>query len=83
MKIILPLFLLLAGCTTPVPIHVKFPDAPSELTMPCDKLEHVKNGATLSDLETTVIQNYEKYHYCSAKVLAWNQWYTENKKDFK
>ena len=78
--ITLPLFLFLGACVTTVPVTAKFPDVPPVLKEPCAKLDTIKNdSAKLSDLMTTVTNNYVKYHDCAAQVDSWNDWYTKQK----
>ena len=72
----LPLLLLASACTTAIPVTVKFPDAPDVLRQPCPQLDTLKkDDPKLSDMMTTVTNNYVKYHDCSSKVDAWNEWY--------
>jgi hypothetical protein len=71
MKSVIMLSLLfLTGCVA-TPVERNFPSAPPSLTT--DKL---------SVLISNVTTNYGKYHECSYKVDAWNNWYIEQKKIF-
>jgi hypothetical protein len=73
--------ILLAGCSTTVPVKISFPQAPEELTKSCPDLDKVEPGTKeLSKTLEVVVKNYSKYHECRIKVDAWNQWYQENKK---
>lgn len=85
MKIILllvPLFLI--GCASkPVPVTMKFPEAPAQFMEPCPELKKLTNDAKLSDVAKTVIDNYTLYHECSIKSQAWVEWYKANKKIFE
>lgn len=77
------LVLLLAGCSTVVPIKQKFPDMPAELTQPCKPLTLIEGEkTTLSKLMETVAKNYGSRHECAAQVEATKEWYQEQKKIF-
>lgn len=84
MKYLLLLSLLLTGCSTVVPVTVKFPDAPPELLVDCEDLEKVPaDTKQLSVTSETVVRNYGRYHKCRSKVDAWQEWHTEQKKIFE
>ncbi|CAB5218779.1 hypothetical protein UFOVP218_146 [uncultured Caudovirales phage] len=80
-----PIFLvmLVAACSTTVPVTQKFPQAPQELQQPCKPLEQVITNTTLSQLTKTVVNNYSEYHQCSSKVENWQLWYTQQKQIFE
>lgn len=82
MKYIL-LVLLLAGCTTTVPVTQKFPEAPQVLLEPCKPLQEVPPTATLSEFAKTVAQNYTEYYQCSNIVDGWHDWYKQQSQIFK
>ena len=68
--------LLLAGCSTVVPVTVKFPEPPGKgAVTACPDLQKLNNGARLSDVANTVIVNYSTYYECAVKVDAWQEWY--------
>lgn len=68
--------LLLAGCSTVVPVAVKFPEPPGRGAMTaCPDLQKLNNGARLSDVATTVTVNYSTYYECAVRVDAWQEWY--------
>jgi hypothetical protein len=68
--------LLLAGCSTVVPVTVKFPEPPGKGAMtPCPALQKLTDGARLSDVATTVTVNYSTYYECAVKADAWQEWY--------
>ena len=76
--------LLLAGCSTTVPVKRNFPSVPKELTTPCPELKEVPDGTTkLSDVLLVVTENYAQYHECRLTTEAWIEWYTEQKKIFE
>jgi hypothetical protein len=71
--------MLLAGCQT-IPITQKFPDAPAILMDKCQSLETLdKPTVYLSELMTTVTNNYTKYHICANQVESWQDWYNKQK----
>ena len=75
--------LLLAGCSTVVPVKQKFPDAPPALKEKCEQLKQVQgSNVSITDLLKVVVQNYTLYHECSTKVEGWQEWYTEQEKIF-
>lgn len=66
----------LAGCSTVVPVTVKFPDPPGRLaTTACPPLKKLEDTATLSDISRTVASNYTTYYECLVKTDAWIEWY--------
>jgi PBP1b-binding outer membrane lipoprotein LpoB len=73
--------LLLAGCSTTVPVKQKFPDAPKVLMEKCEPLETIEQPSIVfSEFLKTVTKNYTKHHSCAKLVEAWQEWYTEQKK---
>ena len=81
--VVLTLLVFVAGCSTPVPIKPKFPEAPAMLMEPCLELKRLENDAKLSDVAKTVSENYAFYHDCSLKSRAWAEWYKAQKKIFE
>ena len=72
--------LLLAGCSTAVPVTVKFPEPPGRgATATCPALQKLNDGAKLSDVATTVTINYSTYYECAVKTDAWIEWYNIQK----
>lgn len=78
-KLIVILTLLLTGCSTVVPAKAKFPDAPEMLMSNCTALEKVKEDAKLSEIATTVANNYTSYYECAVLVEGWQDWYKVQK----
>ena len=68
------LVILLAGCSTTVPVKVTFPEPPKYMGS-CPQLEKIKEDAKLSDVATTVTINYSTYYDCAVKNDAWIEWY--------
>lgn len=84
MKYLLLPLLLLTGCSTTVPVVMKFPDAPAELVTPCAELEQTPAGTTqLSKTLEVVVKNYSKYHECKAKTDAWIEWHKTQKQIYE
>ena len=72
--------LLLSGCSTVVPVTVKFPEPPGRgATAGCPVLQKLNNDAKLSDVATTVTVNYSTYYECAVKTDAWIEWYNIQK----
>jgi len=68
--------LLLTGCSTVVPVTVRFPEPPGRgATTACPNLQKLNNGAKLSDVANTVTVNYSTYYECAVKADAWQEWY--------
>ncbi len=83
MKYLLVLSLLLAGCSTSVPVKRNFPNVPEELMQECPDLKTVPNGTTkLSEVLGVVTNNYGQYKECQIKVDQWRDWYEKQKKIF-
>lgn len=76
------LVVLLTACTA-VPVERSFPAAPESLKQGCPSLEPIQAAARMSDLITTVVNNYALYHECSLKVETWNEWYSTQKKIYE
>lgn len=79
----LMILLLLAGCSTTVPVARKFPEVPDVLMVPCPPLTQIKEGTTkLSEVIGVVTDNYFEYHKCSDKNDLWMEWYKAQKDIF-
>jgi len=75
MKILL-LVLLLAGCTTVIPVTQKWPEAPGlQATTACPKLQQLPEQPQLSQVAKTLVANYTEYYQCAVKLDAWIEWY--------
>jgi hypothetical protein len=83
MKYLLILSLFLVGCSTSIPVKRTFPAVPKELTTKCPDLKQLPaDTEKLSDLIANVAENYSTYKECQLTVELWNEWYTEQKKNF-
>jgi hypothetical protein len=40
-------------------------------------LQKLPENSKLSDVATTVVQNYTQYYECAVKLEAWQRWYSE------
>lgn len=76
-------FVILSGCSTTVPVTVKFPSIPEELNVQCPPLNKIPNDAKLSDISKTVTQNYKQYKDCSANNSGLIEWFNKQKKIFE
>lgn len=74
---------LLMGCTTTVPVKLKFPEAPDELMVKCPPLEKLNEDSKLSDIAKNVTKNYIVYHKCSVLHDEFIDWYKIQKKMFE
>jgi hypothetical protein len=83
MKTSLIVLLLLAGCSTAVPVKRSFPDVPAALKEECPELNKINDGAKLSEIVGVVSKNYGQYHECRIKTEAWIEWYDKQKQIFE
>jgi len=78
------LAVLLAACSTAVPVKPKFPDAPKALTERCESLKKIEGDkVAITEMLKVVVQNYTLYYECSTKVEGWNEWYEGQKKIYE
>jgi len=82
-RLLISLFITvsLLGCASkPVPVTVKFPGIPLDLSKTCPDLQTVDPNTTkLSDVLNTVTDNYITYYECKSKVDDWMEWYRTQK----
>lgn len=84
----LTIFIILAflatGCSTVVPVTVKFPDAAPSLMTPADNLKKLDTSkkVQLSDIIDNANDNATKYYELRIKYEAWQEWYKEQKSIF-
>ena len=83
MKFALLLVVLLTGCSTAVPVVMKFPEPPKFVREACPRLEMLKDDAKLSDVSKTITVNYTTYYECAVKNDAWIEWYQIQKQIFE
>jgi len=82
--IILSLALVLAACSTPVPVKPKFPEVPQALKERCEQLRKIEGDkVAITEMLKVVIHNYTLYHECSTKVEGWQEWYETQKKIYE
>ena len=78
--LVIMLILAVSGCSTAVPVTVKFPEPPGKgATTACPALQKLNDGARLSDVANTVTVNYSTYYECAVKTDAWQEWYNIQK----
>ena len=75
--------LVLAGCSTPLPVQRNFPVLPVELAQECSELNQIKPEAKLSDVTRSVTENYSLYHFCKNKHKNIVEWYTIQKQIYE
>ena len=81
--LLLSFLLLISGCSTTVPVKVKFPDVPTELLKKCPQLQKLNDEPKMSDITKTVSANYNTYYECAVKNDAWIEWYQIQKNIFE
>lgn len=83
MKLLLMLsavFLMLQGCSTTVPLTMKFPQAPDSLMEKAPVLAPLtENEIQLSDILSNATENYGKFYELKARYNAWQEWYIKQK----
>ena len=77
------LLILISGCSTVVPVTVKFPDAPDGIKIKCPQLKTLNKEAKLSDIAKTITENYTTYYECAVRNDAWIEWYETQKTIFE
>ena len=81
---ILSLLLVLAGCSTPVPVVPKFPVAPEVLLKSCPALKTIEGEkVSIIDFTKTVSENYTTYYECSVLHDGFIEWYNAQKRIFE
>ena len=72
---------ILAGCSTTVPVKTSFPEPPGELAQySCPDLRKLPEKPTLSEVARSVTENYQLYYECAIRADAWNDWYARQKR---
>ena len=78
---LLGLVLLLAACSTAVPLTQSFPDAPVMLMEKCPELKTIPGEkVTIIEFTRTVSENYTTYYQCAGRTDAWIDWYDQQKR---
>jgi hypothetical protein len=81
-KLVLFAAVILFGCST-VPVKLKFPEAPEELTRACGDLTLVKqDDHQFSNFLNVVVDNYGVYYECKIQADGWKRWYDDQRKIF-
>ena len=84
MKLLLLATLLLAGCTTVVPVTQKFPEPPGlQSQQACPQLQKLGAQPQLSDVARVITVNYTEYYQCAVKLDAWIEWYEKQQIIYK
>ena len=72
--------ILLAACSTTVPIGHTLPDMPKEISEKCPLLQNVSDGEEkLSELLKVININYGLYYECLTKQESLVEWYSKQK----
>ena len=74
--------LMLQGCSTTVPLTMKFPDPPASLMREPPTLGKLETN-NISDLLYNANENYGKYYELREKYLAWQEWYKTQKEIYE
>lgn len=83
LAIFIVLAFLITGCSTAVPVTVKFPEIPERVMVKCPQLLKLEEEAKLSDVAKTVTANYSTYYDCAVKHDAFVEWYQIQKKIYE
>ena len=78
--LLLASLIVLSGCSTTVPVTVKFPEVPQELMTTCPDLKQTESTTKLSDVLKVVTDNYSQYYECRLKLDSWVDWYKTQSK---
>jgi len=82
--LVIACLILLAGCSTVVPVKQTWPTAPASLTEACPPLRTLgTEQRSLRELLMIVIENYSVYYQCSARQDGWRDWYEQQRRIFE
>jgi len=82
--LIILFLVIVAGCSTTVPVKQKFPNATPELMKKCESLRKVEGDkVAITEMLKVIVHNYSLYYECSTKVDGWQDWYNQQKKIFE
>jgi hypothetical protein len=71
---------LMTGCSTTVPVTVKFPSVPDILLEKCPQLKTIDDEkVSIIDYAKTVTINYTIYYDCAVRNENWIEWYQTQK----
>lgn len=83
LAILLPT-LLLAACSTVVPVKRKFPEADPFMLEPAVELKTLPPDTTdLDKLITNSAENYGEYRKLVQRYEMWQEWYKKQKENFE
>ena len=70
----------ITGCSTVVPVTMKFPHAPEPLLEKTQPLQTVpEDTKELSVIIDNANDNYSRYHILEKKYNAWQTWYNQQR----
>lgn len=82
--ILMFLILLLAGCSTTVPVKRRFPDADPAMMAPAPTLVTLPaDTADLDQLLTNSAENYGRYRSLVHQLEMWQEWYQRQRELFE
>lgn len=79
--IIIGLYLSSCSTATPVVLKQQIPEPANMLLVQCEQLEKIQESATVAQIATTIINNYERYYNCADLVKGWQDYYNVIKKN--
>jgi hypothetical protein len=78
--IFISIVVLMTGCSTTVPVTVKFPSVPDILLEKCPQLKTIDDEkVSIIDYAKTVTINYTIYYDCAVRNENWIEWYQTQK----
>ncbi len=83
MKHLLIVCVLLAGCSTSVPVKRNFPAADAVMFEPAPALKPLPTDTKdLDQLISNSVENYGEYRKLVKKYEMWQEWYNKQKENF-
>lgn len=80
-KFVLIGMICLAGCT--VPVKQEFPKVPNTLMEKPVQLESIPDNSSFSNMLDVMLNNYSSYYVISERLIAWQEWYKQQKEIFE
>ena len=72
---------LLTACT--VPVKQEFPKVPNTFLEKPVLLEVVPENSSFSNMLDVMLDNYSSYYVISERLIAWQEWYKQQKEMFE
>lgn len=80
-KIIAIGLICLSGCT--LPVKQEFPKVPNTFMEKPVQLESVPDNSSFSNMLDVMLNNYSSYYVLSERLIAWQEWYKQQKDIFE